>query len=139
MFSFVVALAISAQSQSVEETIKAIQKKGLAELGAYSMLKDLTVNVGARVSGSAGAAKSVIWVKNNLTKLGATNVSEIACMVPHWTRGTGENAVMDGTTKLSICALGGSVATPHSGIEAEVIEVHSLKEAEALGDGLSLG
>ncbi len=134
MFSFVVALAISAQSQSVEETIKAIQKKGLAELGAYSMLKDLTVNVGARVSGSAGAAKSVIWVKNNLTKMGATNVSEIACMVPHWTRGTGESAVMDGTKKLSICALGGSVATPHSGIEAEVIEVHSLKEAEALGD-----
>ena len=134
MFSFVVALAISAQSQSVEETIKAIQKKSLAELGAYSLLKDLTDNVGARMSGSAGAAKSVLWVKSNLTKMGATNVSEIACMVPHWTRGTGENAKMNGITKLSICALGGSVATPHSGIEAEVVEVHSLKEAEELGD-----
>ena len=134
MFSFVIALAISAQPQSVEETIKAIQKKGLAELGAYTMLKDLTTNVGSRLSGSAGAAKSVIWVKDNLRKMGATNVSEVACMVPYWTRGNGENAKMDGITKLSICALGGSVATPHAGIEAEVIEVHSLKEAEELGE-----
>ena len=118
----------------MENDIAAMRKKGLAELGAYSMLKDLTMNVGARVSGSVGAAKSVTWVKNNLAKIGATNVSEIACIVPHWTRGKGENAVMDGITKLSICALGGSIATPNSGIEAEVVEVHSLKEAEELGD-----
>ena len=134
MLSFVAALILSNQAESISDTISALRKKGLAELGAYTMLKDLTENIGSRVSGSAGAAKSVIWVKNNLTKMGATNVSEIACMVPHWTRGNGENAVMDGFTKLSICALGGSIGTPHSGIEAEVIEVQSLKEAEGLGN-----
>lgn len=134
MLSFIAAIAIAAQPQSVEETIANIRKKGLAELGAYAMLKDLTTNVGARVSGSAGAAKSVIWVKDNLRKMGATNVSEVACMVPHWVRGTGERATMDGLTKLSVCALGGSIGTPHAGIEAEVIEVKSLKEAEELGE-----
>jgi carboxypeptidase Q len=134
MLSIVAAIAIAAQPQSIEDTIAAMRKKGLAELGAYSMLKDLTKNVGSRLSGSAGAAKSIVWVKNNLTKMGATNVGEIACMVPYWTRGKGENAVMNSKTKLSICALGGSVATPKTGIEAEVIEVYSLKEAEQLGD-----
>jgi Zn-dependent M28 family amino/carboxypeptidase len=40
----------------------------------------------------------------------------------------------DGTVKpLSMCALGGSIATPKGGITAEVIEVKSLEEARALG------
>ena len=134
MLSFVVALALSHQSGPLEDTIVSIRKKGLTELGAFSMLTDLTTNVGARVSGSPEAAKAVKWVKGQLKQMGVSNVSEIACMVPHWTRGKGEHATMDGMTKLSICALGGSVATPHAGVEAEVIEVHSLKEAEALGD-----
>jgi hypothetical protein len=134
MLSFVAALAFATRSQSVEETIIAIRKKGLTELGAYTMLNELTTKVGARVSGSPEAAKAVTWVKNQLMQMGASNVGEVACMVPHWTRGKGENAIMDGFSKLSICALGGSVPTPHAGIEAEVIEVHSLKEAETLGE-----
>ena len=134
MLSFVAALVFSSQSPSIEETVASIRKKGLTELGAYSMLNDLTTKIGARVSGSPEAAKAVIWVKNQLREIGATNVSEVACMVPHWTRGKGENAELNRNFLLSICALGGSVATPKGGIDAEVIEVQSLKEAEELGD-----
>lgn len=134
MLSFVAALVFSSQSPSIEETVASIRKKGLTELGAYSMLNELTTKIGARVSGSPEAAKAVIWVKNQLREIGATNVSEVACMVPHWTRGKGENAELNRNFLLSICALGGSVATPKGGIDAEVIEVQSLKEAEELGD-----
>jgi len=54
-----------------------------------------------------------------------------------WERGEGESGgvVVDGTENpLSICALGGSVATPPEGITAELVEVKSLAEAERLGE-----
>lgn len=129
-----VALAAIIQPNPQADVINQLRVKGLTELGAYRYLEDLTKNVGHRLSGSKGAEKAVKWVGKNLTAMGATNVSEIVCMVPHWVRGKGENAVLNGSTKLNMCALGGSVATPKGGIEAEVIEVKSLKEAEALGD-----
>lgn len=134
MISLAVALAVLQQPDDVQSTIDRIRGKGLTELGAYSMLDDLCGKVGARLSGSPGAAKAVTWVETKLKEMGATNITQIPCMVPHWVRGKGENAVMDRFQKLSMCSLGGSVATPHSGIEAEVIEVKSLKEAEALGE-----
>ena len=58
-------------------------------------------------------------------------------MVPHWVRGEKEVATytINGVQKnVPICALGFSVATPKSGVLAEVIEVKSLEEAKALGD-----
>lgn len=128
------ALAIMAPQANQKTVIDSIRDKGLSELGAFRLLSELTTKIGGRVSGSPEAAKAVVWVGNQLKEMGATNVTEVPCMVPHWVRGKGEYAMMDEHWKLSICALGGSVATPHSGIEAEVIEVKSLKEAEELGD-----
>lgn len=134
MLTLLVALSTFSSQQSLESSIKAIQDKGLTELGAFTMLEELTSKIGARVSGSPEAAKAVVWVGEKLTKMGATNVTQVPCMVPHWTRGKGEYATMDEHWKLSVCALGGSEPTPHSGIEAEVVEVQTLKEAEELGD-----
>jgi len=134
MLTLLVVLSTLSPQPSIESEIKSIQDKGLTELGAFTMLDELTAKIGPRLSGSPGAAKAVTWVEDKLKKMGATNVSQVPCMVPHWTRGRGENAVMDNHWKLSICALGGSEPTPNSGIEAEVVEVKSLKEAEELGD-----
>ena len=37
------------------------------------------------------------------------------------------------TSVMNICALGGSVATPNAGLKANVVEVTSLEELDALG------
>ena len=61
-------------------------------------------------------------------------------MVPHWVRGKKEEAyyTSKGQKKnVPICALGFSIATPSDGVTAEVIEVKSLEEAEALGDKMN--
>jgi carboxypeptidase Q len=135
MLSFVAIVALMRPPQvDHAETINLLRKKGLTELGAYRMLDELTSKVGHRLSGSTGADASVKWVAKKLTAMGATNVAEVACMVPKWVRGPGEKATMNGKTKLNLCALGGSVATPKGGVQAEVIEVKSLAEAEKLGD-----
>lgn len=132
MLSLLAAAAVLHQTPS-RTIFDSFQKKGLTELGAFRMLEDLTANVGPRLSGSKGAEKAVAWCQKRLAAMGAENIRLIPCMVPHWERGPVEWAKMNGSTKLNICALGGSVATPKGGIEAEVIEVKSLKEAEALG------
>ena len=62
-------------------------------------------------------------------------------MVPKWVRGTFEYASIESspgnTINVPVCALGGSVATPSSGISANVIEVKNFKELEDIHKGIS--
>ncbi len=133
MLSLLVATALFQQNPNAD-AILAMRKKGLTELGAYSMLDELTSKIGGRVSGSPEAAKAVLWVVKKLEQMGAENVQQMPCMVPHWVRGKGERATLNTVHPLSITALGGSVGTPKGGIDAELVEVQSLKEAEELGE-----
>ncbi|MBS1724341.1 MAG: M20/M25/M40 family metallo-hydrolase [Armatimonadetes bacterium] len=131
-----IALLLAARSD-LKSDIDRLRVKGLTELGAHRMLTDLTTNVGARLSGSPGAAKAVVWVGDKLRAMGLRNVREVPCMVPHWVRGQQERASMTSqgnTTKLSVCALGMSVATPSGGVKAQVIEVGSLEEMATVGE-----
>ena len=58
-------------------------------------------------------------------------------MVPKWVRGTFEYAsIITGpgmSINVPICSLGGSIATPASGLRGQVVEVKSFEELEALG------
>jgi carboxypeptidase Q len=130
-----------AKDLSIEEKIDSTNIKTLfnsvLENGkSYEWLRDLTQNVGGRLSGSPAAARAVIWGENLMNQVGLDSVWLQPVMVPHWVRGEKETAryAINGTKKkVAICALGFSVATPKTGILAEVIEVKSLKEAKALG------
>jgi Zn-dependent M28 family amino/carboxypeptidase len=58
-----------------------------------------------------------------------------AVTVPHWERGDGHAELLGTTeTPLAIAALGGSVATATSGLEAEVIEAASVSALSALSN-----
>ena len=131
---FVAALLALGPIQANRQTeVSNLLAKGLRDLGAYQMLASLTSQVGPRLSGSEGGAKAVTWTEAKMREIGLKNVRQIPCMVPRWVRGSTEAASIVGGGKLSICALGGSVGTPGGGLEAEVIEVQSLREAEELG------
>ena len=116
--------------------LKKLFNSALTEGKSYEWLRDLTQNIGSRLSGSSGAAKSVIWGEKLMKEIGLDSVWLQPVMVPHWVRG--EKEIANYTTKstkknVPICALGFSVATPKNGITAEVIEVKSIEEAKALG------
>lgn len=116
--------------------IDRIRIEGLQHPKAPGLLRELTKGVGSRLSGSPGAAKAVEWGVKRMKDLGFENVHLVPCKVPHWVRGNAESVSMrigDRKIQLSACALGGSVATPGSGITSQVIEVRSLREAAALG------
>ncbi|HSI73872.1 MAG TPA: M20/M25/M40 family metallo-hydrolase [Fimbriimonas sp.] len=134
MPSPLVALLALLPVPQIQSQLDTLLATGLRDLGAYSMLADLTTNIGPRLSGSPNAERAVVWAERTMKAVGLQNVRRIPCLVPHWVRGEVERANIIGGGKLAICALGGSVGTPKGGVEAEVIEVHSLQEAVELGE-----
>ena len=116
--------------------IKSLFNSVLKEGKSYEWLRDLTQNIGGRLSGSPEAAKAVVWGEKLMNTIGLDSVWLQPVMVPHWVRGEKEIAMYsaNGIQKnVPICALGFSIATPKTGVLAEVIEVKSLEEAKALG------
>jgi carboxypeptidase Q len=116
--------------------IKHLFNSALTEGKSYEWLRDLTQNIGGRLSGSPQAQKAVEWGEKIMKEVGLDSVWLQPVMVPHWVRGRKEiaNYSINGKQKnVAICALGFSIATPPEGISAEIIEVKSLDEAKALG------
>lgn len=134
-FSLLFTSILVAQSQD-EKMLKDIYNSALTNSKCYSWLDDLSNDIGSRLSGSAGAAKAVLYTKAQLETLGLDRIYLQEVMVPHWVRGEKEVAyilVNNKKTPVPVCALGGSIATPKKGVTAEVIEVHSIKELTDLG------
>ena len=116
--------------------IKSLFNSVLKEGKSYEWLRDLTQNIGGRLSGSPEAAKAVVWGEELMNSVGLDAVWLQPVMVPHWVRGEKEIATYTTNGKqknVPICALGFSIASPTNGITAEVVEVKSLEEATALG------
>lgn len=130
-------LVMHAPAQTDEENIKAIYDNALTNGKAYEWLDYLSNEIGGRLSGSLNAQRAVEYTKAELEKLGLDKVWLQPVMVPKWVRGAPEYAYIETssgrTTEVNICALGGSVATPLSGIKAKVIEVQSIEELKDLG------
>lgn len=131
------APAASAGSPPADSLARMLLRAGLSGNNAYALLTELTTTCGSRLSGSPGAAKAVDLTAAMMRRYGFANVRAESVMVPHWVRGTVEEATLigvDGRRRpLAITALGGSVATPRSGITASVIEVRSFAALRAVG------
>jgi len=117
--------------------LRKIYDEALVNGQCYGNLHYLCKNIGQRISGSANAQKAVEWSKKLMEGYGFDHVFLQEVMVPHWVRGAKEEgAIIDGKNRIPvhIAALGMSVATPKNGITAEVIELHSLKQLDSLGE-----
>ena len=117
--------------------LRKIYDEELVNGQCYSNLHYLCKNIGSRLSGSANAQKAVEWGKKLMESYGFDHVFLQPVMVPHWVRGSKEEAsIIDGKTRIpvAIAALGMTVATPKGGITAEVIELHSLKQLDSFGE-----
>ena len=128
---------LSSEERIDSTNIKSLFNSVLKEGKSYEWLRDLTQNIGGRLSGSPEAAKAVVWGEKLMNTIGLDSVWLQPVMVPHWVRGVKEIAryTTNGIEKnVPICALGFSIATPNVGVLAEVIEVKSLEEAKALGE-----
>lgn len=142
-FTFFLHTQLTAQNQPApaappyEEIAKQIVTTALSEGQAFQMLAALT-ELGPRLSGSPQAAAAVELTRQMMEQLGFANVRLQPVLVPHWVRGPVEEAAIInsptvGTVPLKVCALGSSIATPEVGVVAEVVEVQSFADLQALG------
>ncbi|HIC30611.1 MAG TPA: peptidase M28 family protein, partial [Flavobacteriaceae bacterium] len=124
-------------AQTDQDVLKTIYTQSLTNGKSYQWLDHLSNKIGGRLSGSENAEKAVQYTKSELEKLGLDKVWLQPVMVPKWVRGDKEEAHFTYnsiTTNINICALGGSIATPKSGLTANVIEVQNFEELAALGE-----
>src|SRR6266566_2129116 len=118
--------------------LKQLRQAALASDYAFKQVAHLANNIGPRLTGSVQAAKAVEYVADEMKALGC-DVQLEKVMVPHWVRGveTAELRQFPGqaagtTQKIVLCALGGSVATPPEGIDANPICVRDFEELKSL-------
>jgi carboxypeptidase Q len=134
ILSMVLVLPMRAQ-QDDSAFIVRLSTEILVNSSAYDNLRDLTKKIGARLTGSPQMAKSEKWGEKVFLSSGADKVWMQECMVPHWVRGkeqaTAYNSSNFKTGKgLAVTALGNSIGTGASGIDAELIEVTSFDDLE---------
>ena len=136
-FLIILFISISAYAQSDEKVIRDIYTNSLTNGKSYEWLDYLSNQIGGRLSGSLNAERAVNWTKSEMMSMGLDKVWLQPVMVPKWVRGAPEFAYIETdpgkTTQVNICALGGSISTPSTGLKAKVIEVKSFEELEILG------
>ncbi|MEW6074318.1 MAG: M20/M25/M40 family metallo-hydrolase [Planctomycetota bacterium] len=117
-----------------------ILDESLARGRAYDLLVSLCAAAPHRLAGSPGAARAVEWARERMVEIGLENVRLEPCTVPCWERGSLARLAFTAPARLAgeelaVLALGGSVATPPEGLEAEVVLLQRFEGLRALGGG----
>lgn len=107
--------------------------QAMASDEAYEELRSLCDDVGHRLSGTPALAKAVTWAAARM-RADHLDVTLEPVTVPRWVRGTEAGRILTPVADdLAVLALGGSVATPPEGLEADVLVVGSMEELETRG------
>ena len=142
----VVAVVATLEAQSTHSFLVPIRadadrliKAATADDFAWRRLAELTDTFGARLSGSPNLARAVQWSVQTMKADGLENVRAEPVMVPRWVRGREHADIVEPPHHdLAILGLGGTVATPMGGLEADLLVVSSFDDlrsraAEARG------
>jgi carboxypeptidase Q len=93
---------------------------------AWQRLAELTDTYGARPAWSDNLTRAIAWTVEQMKADGLENVHTEPVMVPRWTRGPESAEIVDPPLHpIAMLGLGGTVATPPGGIEADVVVVSS--------------
>ncbi|WP_027377956.1 M20/M25/M40 family metallo-hydrolase [Kaistella palustris] len=131
-------------SQTPQDSIqfKHIADEMLVNGTAYEGLRDLTQNIGHRLSGSEAYEKATDWAVQKLKEAGADKVWKEDVMVPVWVRGKESLQIKasDGEWKtLRMTSLGNSEGSNGKDVEAEIIFVKNKADFDKLPDNAIKG
>ncbi len=127
------AIASAAEAPEPPSPARKVREATLRTSVALDTVRSLVDEASPRLSGSPGGKAAIGWAQRAMESAGLSRVHAEPVKVPHWERGDESGAILaPHAHQLSLAALGGSVGTPASGIEAEVIEVASLDAIEKL-------
>lgn len=99
---------------------------------AWRRLAVLTDSIGNRLSGTPQLDRAIQWATEEMKRDGLENVHTETVMVPKWVRGAESAEIVEPAHHaIAMLGLGGSVATPPEGVQADVLIVHSFEELDA--------
>jgi carboxypeptidase Q len=97
-----------------------------ADQFAWDRLAELTDTYGQRLSGSDNLNRAIAWAVETMKRDGLDNVHTERVMIPKWVRGNESLEIVNPPHHLiPMLGLGGSIATPPQGLEADVMVVSS--------------
>lgn len=133
--AFLATIGFSAQSAGDPDVYEAeaarLIEAAQADEFAWNRLAELTDTYGNRLSGSENLEDAIDWAVAAMKEDGLENVRTEPVMVPKWVRGQESLEIVEpGRHQLTMLGLGGSVATPPDGIEAEVMVVESFEDLD---------
>ncbi|UHO40522.1 M20/M25/M40 family metallo-hydrolase [Chryseobacterium capnotolerans] len=126
---------ISGQTKEDSIQFNKISTEILNNGKGYDELRELTKNIGHRLSGSEAYEKSVQWAAQKLRDAGADKVWLQDVMIPVWVRGKESLHIKtsNGSWKsLKMLSLGNSEGTGGKDLSGEIIMVKSLEEYDNL-------
>ena len=122
------------------ETAKLLRDDAMSGTRAWNIVESLTTEVGPRLAGSEAEARARDWAVEKLTRYGFENVRVEPFMIEGWKRGAETAEVLTPfPQKLAITSLGNSVATPPTGVAAELVLFESLAALKAAPDDALTG
>jgi len=135
--TLLLAGSITVFAQAKEDSLQfaKISTEILNKGKAYNDLRELTKNIGHRLSGSESYEKAVQWSAQKLREAGADKVWLQEVMIPVWVRGKESLQIKTPNGKwksLKMLSLGNSEGTGGKDISGEIIMVRSMEEYEKL-------
>jgi len=111
------------------DTATRLIKAATADDFAWQRLAEMTDTYGHRLSGSENLNRAIGWAVETMKKDGLENVRAEKVMVTRWVRGRESAEIVDPARHtIALLGLGGTVATPPGGLEAEVLVVDSFND-----------
>lgn len=131
--------AFAADARLDRRTLDAAHRLAAAasqDTGAYAIVESLTSEVGPRLAGSAAYDRAVAWAQARFKALGYDRVYLEPVSYPTWERRHESGELLAPyPQKLQVTALGGSIGTGATPLEAEVVEFATLDALKAVPDG----
>ncbi len=126
------AAIVSTASPEVQNLIDV----ALSGTHAYDITESLTTEIGPRLAGTEAEARARVWAEAKFRELGFQNVRTEEFTIPGWERGVETAEILSPNPQaLYITALGGSVATPPGGVEADIVYFETFEDLEAAPEG----
>jgi Zn-dependent M28 family amino/carboxypeptidase len=131
----------AARAQSDDAAVaRKLRDTALKDDWGYRFLETLTTTIGQRLAATEAEARAASWAESELKKAGFDAVHRESVPMTAWIRGREEAIVTAPSPQhLIVTALGGSVATPPDGIEAEIVVFRLYSELIAAQPGSLTG
>jgi carboxypeptidase Q len=118
------------------KSLGAVAGAGMMETDTYETLRELSDDIGARLTGSPEAARAITWGVEKMKSAGLENVhTESWKLSRGWTRVSAHAEMITPIRRrLMIDSMGWVGSTPADGVEADVIPVNAYRLADELND-----